>query len=74
MKSIYENEIRSEEQNLILQVFSKEFTKRFRKDLNSIIHMAIPLSRDISNTENGWLTRDITMREVWQAVKQKLAP
>lgn len=34
------------------------------------MQMAVPLRSDISDAENNWLTREITLEEVWQAVKR----
>lgn len=65
-----ENEIWLKDQTLILQEFLKEFAKRFKKDSNNNTQMEIPLSKDISDEKNDWLTREITMGEVWQAAKQ----
>lgn len=68
-----DNGTQSEDQNLILQVFSKEFTKKIKKDPNVNMRLAIPLSRYILDTKNDQLTQEIEMEEVWQAVN-KLAP
>lgn len=40
-----------------MQVFTKEFSKRFKKDIESMIHNAIPLSRDILEADNECLTQ-----------------
>lgn len=53
-----------DDQNFILQVFTQEFKKRFRKDLNSNIHLTIPLSTNTTNIDNAQLIREITMEEV----------
>lgn len=65
-----ENGIWSEDQSCILQVFSTEFCRRFKRDLNVNICQPILLSRSISTSNNEWLTRDLTEDKVWQAVKQ----
>lgn len=59
-----ENENWPDDQNFILQVFTQEFKKRFRKDLNSNIHLTIPLSTNTTNIDNAQLIREITMEEV----------
>lgn len=38
--------------------------------MNVNIQQAIPLSKDITATNNERLTREVTINEVWQAVKQ----
>lgn len=54
----------------VLQVFTKEFTRKFKKDSQLMVHQTIPLSRDITVSDNEWLTTDATEREVQQVVKQ----
>lgn len=39
---------------------AKEFRKRFRKDPNVSVQLAIPLSKDILSIDNIWLTREVT--------------
>lgn len=46
-----------EDKNDILQVFTKEFCMRFKRDPKVILYQAILMSRDISNADNEWLTR-----------------
>lgn len=63
-------EIRSEDQNFILQVFAQEFEKRIRKNTNKSVQLEVPFSRDISEEYNLKLTREATMEKFQQAVKQ----
>lgn len=65
-----ENEIWIEDQNGILQVFSMEFSKRFRKNPNVNIQDAFSLSKDVSDSENERLPREVTIDEAWRAVQQ----
>lgn len=58
---------------LFCRFFSKEFCKRFRKDPNTNIQSAIPLPKDVTDSENGWLTRDVIVNEIW-AVFQHIGP
>lgn len=53
-----------EDHNFILQVFSQEFQKHFKKDRNNYVQMAVPFSRDISDEDNSCLTREAMMEEV----------
>lgn len=52
---------------VLFRFFSSEFCKRFKRDPNVNISQSIPLSRDISNSDNEWPTREVTKGEVWQA-------
>lgn len=65
-----EGKIWSEDQNVILEVFSDEFCKILKKDPNINIRQ-IPLPRDVSSLGNERLTRKVTYDEILQAVKQK---
>lgn len=58
----------SEDQHDVLQVFTKEFNRRFEKDPDAVPHQDIPLLRDIS-TDNEWLTREPTEDEIELALK-----
>lgn len=49
---------------LFSKCFSQEFIKHFKEDPNNNVQLAVPLSRDISDEENAWLTKDSTMEEV----------
>lgn len=46
-KILDNNGIWTDDQNCIVQVFTREFQKRFCKDPNNKISVAVPLSRDI---------------------------
>lgn len=56
--------------HFILQVFTQEFQKRFKKDPKNNARLAISLSRDVSEEDNLKLIREATMEETWQAAKQ----
>lgn len=58
------------DQNGILQTFSNDFCRRFKKTSNVCINQALSLSKDISTEDNDWLTKEMYEEEVWQAVKQ----
>lgn len=64
-----ENGIWLEDQNVILQVFLKEFYKSFQKDRNVNIQPWFLYLR-MSDSDNEWLIREVTTDEVWIAVKQ----
>lgn len=51
----------SDDQDHILQVFAREFHKRFHKDPKTSSRIAIPFSTDISEDDNLRLTRESTM-------------
>lgn len=68
-----ERGIWSDDQNVILQVFSNEFNRRFKKDSVIALHQAVPLSTDLSCLDEKWLTRDATEEKILQAVT-KISP
>lgn len=50
--------------NDIMQVFMKEFNKRFKNDRELAPQNAIPFYKDITETYSEWLTRDATNEEI----------
>lgn len=65
-----EHGILSENQSVILQVFSNEFCRRSKKDPNVSVRQAIPLSRNIFALDSEWMTREVTDDDVLQMVQQ----
>lgn len=59
-----------EDQLGIAQVITREFESRFKSDPACNSSLAIPLSADISDTENEFLTKEITDQEILDAFKQ----
>lgn len=51
-------------QAVILQVYFKEFCRRFIKDHQLLTQEAVPLSKDISEVDNDWLIRPALEEDV----------
>lgn len=58
----------SEDQNTILRIFSNEFCRRFKRDLNVDPSQAVPLSRDIPVIDNEKLICEPTDDKILQVV------
>lgn len=69
-KIMVERSFLSEAQFDILQVLMKTFHRSLRKDAGTLARLAIPLTRDITNMENEWLTRETTEEEIQRVVNQ----
>lgn len=53
---------------MIFCSYTKEFNRGFKKDPESLPYQAIPLSRDKTAVINDWLVRDITKKQIYQAI------
>lgn len=58
------------DQNDILQVFSREVFRKFKKHNDLLLQQAFPLTQDITSTDNIWLIREVLEEEVRQLVFQ----
>lgn len=65
-----ENGTRSEDHDLVLKVLSKELQRDSKRNRTSICLWQYPYLDIFSDAENDWLTREITIEEVRQVVKQ----
>lgn len=54
----------------ISQVIAREFTKRIKSDNLINLEQAIPLSKDITESNNDRLTMDVSSKEILEAMKQ----
>lgn len=68
IKDIQENYF--DDQLGIAQIITREFEGRFKSDLACIASLAIPFSTDISDTDNKFLTKEVTDQEILDAIKQ----
>lgn len=53
-----------EDENEILQVITSEFYRRFKKEPNVYIKMTVLLSRNISDEDNAFLTREEEIHQI----------
>lgn len=59
-----------DDQEGIWQVITKGFQKRFKEDTSNNPLQAIPLSSDITDADNEFLTKEVPNNEILQVKKQ----
>lgn len=59
-----------EDQQGIMKIITKKFENRFKSDPSCNQHQAIPMSVDVSDMDNVFLTREVLDQEIHEDVKQ----